>query len=182
MPYLLASCHPLRIGRVALCMYVTGVILLCTGIAISAVTYKSCGTVQQKDCSPIFKILGPTIAAFGLGSLVLARSRGGVQDHHSRPQGDVAEDEESLPTNSNGPYIITVGDEIFTFPDAPPSYFEIPMEAAHGGSTMGDEEDLPPSYESLFSRRYIGRLFRFQQTSPPERNSDQPPPYEEIYP
>ncbi|XP_068104445.1 transmembrane protein 171 [Hyperolius riggenbachi] len=74
--------------RLIFFMFVFGVILFCAGFLLSIFGFQSCQSLSGGNCSMTFRVLGPALAAIGLASVVLARSRARLEARRRQSEGD----------------------------------------------------------------------------------------------
>ncbi|XP_029430619.1 transmembrane protein 171 isoform X1 [Rhinatrema bivittatum] len=56
-------------------LFVFGVVLFCSGILLSIFGFQACQSESLTSCNVALKVVGPSLAVIGLGSVLLARSR-----------------------------------------------------------------------------------------------------------
>ncbi|XP_053310407.1 transmembrane protein 171-like [Spea bombifrons] len=108
------------------------------------ITSKNCGS------SLSLQIMGPVIVLIGLCLFV------GAHINKKYNVNDTSDVDEEPQIPRNGPFCITVGDEVILFPPPPPQYFDDVTSASicHEDSTVPLNES-PPSYRSIFNIRCI---------------------------
>ncbi|XP_007486577.2 transmembrane protein 171 [Monodelphis domestica] len=77
-----------RISKIIFFLFVFGVVLLCAGILLSIFGFQTCQYETLIDCSAVLKIVGPSCAVIGLGTIILARSRAKLQLRERQLQGN----------------------------------------------------------------------------------------------
>ncbi|XP_030049155.1 transmembrane protein 171 [Microcaecilia unicolor] len=69
-------------------LFVFGVVLFCTGILLSIFGFQACQSESFTSCNMALKVVGPSLAVIGLGSILLARSRARLFVSQRQLQGD----------------------------------------------------------------------------------------------
>ncbi|XP_069483605.1 transmembrane protein 171 [Ambystoma mexicanum] len=69
-------------------LFVFGVVLFCAGLLLSIFGFQACQAESFSDCSMTLKVLGPSLAAVGLGSILIAKSRARLHLQQRQLQGE----------------------------------------------------------------------------------------------
>ncbi|XP_078531397.1 transmembrane protein 171 [Lissotriton helveticus] len=82
-----------RVTKFVFVLFVLGVFIFCAGILLSIFGFQACQVEGFHECSMTLKVLGPSLAALGLGSILIAKSRARLYLRQRQLQGDQEEND-----------------------------------------------------------------------------------------